>query len=480
LTTEGCTATLAPALFKEKRSVKDPASSFPARFLMTLFLISAIGGTAVSALAEDAIPGIVQTPQAFQIQSVMLLSTGPLSGEAGTLADRPERGFFNDATSEEAIEIAFLPASTDAEPTLLLRPRRTADGIPWRYADLFRFLDQIPGISSEEPAADDSLYDIPVIRTPSVESHLRFFHTAMRERFEQWLNRLSHYKPLVDKIFLEFDLPSDLVFLSLVESGFNPKAYSRARAAGPWQFMKGTARLYGLRVDQYVDERRDPIKSTVAAARYLRDLYDLFGTWPLAMAAYNAGEGKVMRALQKAQGESLWDIIRTKKHLKRETREYVPRIMAATIIAKNPDRYGFSHEPIDAHSFEEVVVRRSVHLRTVAAATGISFADLKQLNPELRRDITPPGDPEYLLKVPVGSRQAVEEKLETLKTRKPPVLVVKKAAAQSESSEWYRVRVGDSLWKIAKRFGVTVHELKEWNNLSGRRIQPGDLLALVP
>jgi peptidoglycan lytic transglycosylase D len=459
--------------------VKHTASSFiAARFLMTSLLISAC--TAASAFAEEPSPGMIQSAAAHHIRPVTQPALGVMPFDGGAFVNRPERGFFNDAGSDEPVDIAFLPAGPDAEPTLLLRPRPTADGIPWRYADLFRFLDQIPGISSEEPAADDSLYDIPVVRTANVESHMRFFHTAIRDRFEQWLNRLSHYKPLVDKIFLEFDLPSDLVFLSLVESGFNPKAYSRARAAGPWQFMKGTARLYGLRVDQYVDERRDPIKSTVAAARYLRDLYDLFGTWPLAMAAYNAGEGKVMRALQKAQAESLWDIIRTKKHLKRETREYVPRIMAATIIAKNPDRYGFSHEPTDPHEFEEVVVRRSVHLRTVAAATGISFVDLKQLNPELRRDITPPDDPEYLLKVPVGSRHAVEEKLETLKARKAPVLVVKKTSEQTEATEWYRVRVGDSLWKIAKRFGVSVQELQDWNNLSGRRIKPGDLLALVP
>ncbi|MDH5253061.1 MAG: lytic transglycosylase domain-containing protein, partial [Nitrospira sp.] len=150
-------------------------------------------------------------------------------------------------------------------------------------------------------------YNIPIVVDPAVESHIRFFNTSIRGRFEQWLTRLSRYRPLVETIFAEFDLPSDLVNLSLVESGFNPYAYSRAKATGPWQFMQGTGKAYGLRIDHYVDERRDPIKSTVAAARYLRDLYDLFGTWPLAMAAYNAGEGKVMRALRKAQAETFLD-----------------------------------------------------------------------------------------------------------------------------------------------------------------------------
>jgi membrane-bound lytic murein transglycosylase D len=308
---------------------------------------------------------------------------------------------------------------------------------------------------------------------------MRFFHTAIRNRFEQWLDRLAHYKPLVDGIFSEFDLPSDLVFLSLVESGFNPHAYSRARATGPWQFMKGTARLYGLRVDQYVDERRDPIKSTVAAARYLRDLYDLFGTWPLAMAAYNAGEGKVLRALQKARAESFWEIAQT-RHIRRETKEYVSRFVAATIIAKNPDRYGFSSEARDPYQFEEVVVHRPVHLRDVAKATGISFLELRRLNPELRRDVTPPTDPEYHLKVPVGAKAGVEQMLDSIPAWNQSASSQRRGAQAGQMPEWYRVRVGDSLARIAKRFHLSVPELKARNNLMSHQIKPGDLLAIGP
>jgi membrane-bound lytic murein transglycosylase D len=312
---------------------------------------------------------------------------------------------------------------------------------------------------------------------------MRFFHTAIRDRFEQWLTRLSGYRPLVENILMEFDLPTDLVYLSLVESGFNPRAYSRARATGPWQFMKGTARLYGLRVDDYVDERRDPIKSTVAAARYLRDLYDLFGTWPLAMAAYNAGEGKVQRALKKTQAESFWEIAQS-RHIRRETKEYVPRIMAATIIAKNPDQYGFNMAEADLHQFEEVVIRRPLHLRDVATVTAIPLFELQRLNPELRRDVTPPGDAEYHLKVPVGQKDTVEQLLDHIPAWKPKpmVRVVKKARTQEastvEPAGWYRVQVGDSLWTIAKRFRLSVQELKTRNNLTGRRIKAGDLLAV--
>lgn len=328
---------------------------------------------------------------------------------------------------------------------------------------------------------EESLDNIAIVRNEKVESHMRFFHTAIRDRFEHWLTRLSHYKPLVERIFSEFDLPSDLVFLSLVESGFNPHAYSRAKATGPWQFMKGTAQVYGLRVDQYVDERRDPIKSTVAAARYLRDLYDLFGTWPLAMAAYNAGEGKVMRALQKTRAESFWDIAAT-KHIRRETKEYVPRFMAATIIAKNPDQFGFSPVQTEQHAFEEIVVQHAVHFRDLEKTAGIPFSELQRLNPELRRDVTPPDDTSYHLKIPVGTKERVEQSLDQIPTWKPSVRLPKLTKRQAEpagaSRGWYRVRVGDSLWTIAKRFHLSVQDLKARNNLASRRLRPGDLLAI--
>ncbi len=355
--------------------------------------------------------------------------------------------------------------------SLSMQPR--PDGLLWRYADLFSPLSTADGDtfgSDSEPT-----YNVPIIMSPKVERHIAFFNTAIRDRFEQWLERLGQYRPLVESIFQEFDLPSDLIFLSLVESGFNPHAYSRARATGPWQFMKGTARLYGLRIDPYVDERRDPIKSTVAAARYLRDLYDLFGTWPLALAAYNAGEGKVSRALRKARGESYWDIAKT-RYIRRETREYVPRFMAATIIAKDPARFGFSSMEPDPHQFEEVVVSRSVHLRDLAKVSELSYEELRRLNPELRRHATPPTDDEYHLKVPVGTKVLVEERLENVPTWKPGGAPHRREAEDG----WYRVRAGDSLWVIAKRFRLSVQELMAKNNLRGRLIKPGQLLAVGP
>ena len=320
-------------------------------------------------------------------------------------------------------------------------------------------------------------YNVPIVMDPSVQAHIRYFNTAIHDRFEQWLLRLSRYRPLVDTIFTEFHLPSDLVYLSLVESGFNPHAYSRAKATGPWQFMKGTAKAYGLRVDHYVDERRDPIKSTVAAARYLRDLYDIFGDWPLAMAAYNAGEGKVMRALHKARVESFSEISKTRL-IRRETKEYVPRFMAATIISRNPDRYGFTQESAEPHQFEEAIITRPVHFRAIANVTGIPYEELRLLNPELRRDATPPGDETYHLKVPVGTKGKVEQLLDRIPTYKFPPHSAKAQFVTAGSSHWYKVRMGDTLKKVSKRFHVPLKTLQTKNNLSDSTIRPGDFLMI--
>ncbi len=336
-----------------------------------------------------------------------------------------------------------------------------------------------PGTTDAD--AQGPLYNIPVVIDQTVQSHIHFFNTSIRNRFEQWLLRFSRYRPLVETIFAEFDLPSDLVNLSLVESGFNPYAYSRAKATGPWQFMKGTGHLYGLRIDQYVDERRDPIKSTVAAARYLRDLYDLFGAWPLAMAAYNAGEGKVLRALQKTQAESFSEISKTKL-IRLETKQYIPRIMAATIIAKNLDQYGFNQDPAPLHQFEEVVVTRPLHFRAIANVTGIPYSELRLLNPELRRDATPPGDTAYHLKVPVGTSSKVLELIGRVPTHKFPTMrtqVRQTRQVKTDSARWYRIRGGDTLEKISRRFGIPIKTLKSRNNLSGPTIKAGELLMIA-
>src|SRR5437899_4341390 len=291
--------------------------------------------------------------------------------------------------------------------------------------------------------------NVPTIRTAKVNRHVQFFSYQIRDRFEQWLSRFERYRPSVQNIFSEFKLPVDLVFLSLVESGFNTNAVSRAKAVGPWQFMKPTAKMYGLRVDSWVDERRDPVKSTLAAAQYLRDLYHLFGSWPLAMAAYNAGEGKVGRAIARKQDNDFWGLVDTKL-LRRETKEYVPRFLAAAQIAKDPGRFRFTVSPQTPMEFEEVVITRPIHLKTAAQAAGVTHAELKLLNPELRKDMTPP-DPAYLLKVPLGSKKTFltnlpayqdSKRVQTTRARSP-----RSGLGVSRSAPQQRQKSPDSLLK---------------------------------
>jgi membrane-bound lytic murein transglycosylase D len=457
-----------------------------------------LGFTSLSRSTSNLTPsGIALITLIVLSVGVVLLSTTSLAETGGSIevaspANQPEEQTVDPADVPDAnlvpVETEGLtnePASAGSEPSslvpraedlLTLTPPRNTPGA--RFADSFDSPAETAQTveSSGDLAGPNEFYNVPIVMDSSVQNHIRYFNTSIRDRFEQWLIRLSRYRPLVENIFAEFHLPSDLVFLSLVESGFNPYAYSRAKATGPWQFMKGTAKLYGLRVDAYVDERRDPIKSTVAAARYLRDLYDLFGAWPLAMAAYNAGEGKVMRALLKAQAESFSDISKTRL-IRRETKEYVPRFMAATIIAKNPDRYGFSQQATVPHRFEEVVVTRPLHFHSIANATGISYDELRLLNPELRRDATPPGEDSYLLKVPFGTKAKVEQLLDRVPTYKFPPLP-RAQFVSTGSTRWYKVRVGDTLEKVSRRFRIPLKTLKAKNNLSGQIIRPGDFLSI--
>lgn len=422
--------------------------------------------------------------QAATLSAPATVEAAPLLDEPTQAVDDPDDNLVPLDTEGPAAEGSTHPTATTSnvprtEDLLQQNPAGNSPATA-RFSDALNPLAEL-ALTENLPkgaTAEYAAYDMPIVMDSSVQAHIRYFNTGIHDRFEQWLFRLSRYRPLVDKIFSEFHLPSDLVYLSLVESGFNPYAYSRAKATGPWQFMQATAKAYGLRVDNYVDERRDPIKSTVAAARYLRDLYDLFGAWPLAMAAYNAGEGKVMRALHTAQAESFSEISQTRL-IRRETKEYVPRFMAATIIARNPDRYGFSQEAAEPHQFDEAIISRTVHFRAISNATGIPYEELRLLNPELRRDATPPGNETYHLKVPVGMKAKVEELQDRIPAYTFPRIPEKtQLVAAKPSSRWYKIRAGDTLVKVSKRFRVPIKTLKTKNNLSSPTLRPGEFLVI--
>ncbi len=290
-----------------------------------------------------------------------------------------------------------------------------------------------------------------------------------------WLERSARYLGMIRDVLRDRGLPEELAFTVMVESGYNPLAVSRAGAKGLWQFMAGTARRYGLRVDQWVDERLDPEKSTAAAATYLRDLHAQFGSWTLAQAAYNAGEVAVARAIRATRSTDFWVLART-NFLRRETKEFVPQIHAAAMIGREPGRYGF--EPADAvlAAFDRVSVPPSTDLRRLSSAAGVPTETLRGMNPVLIKGITPPGRA-YDLKVPVGAGSSI---LAALVAR--PVVAAAGSAthAAGRRAEVHVVRPRDTLSAIARRYGVSVGDVLKWNSLETHdRIKPGDRLRVA-
>lgn len=384
-----------------------------------------------------------------------------------------------------------------------------------------------PDGTPERPYA----FDVPVELNDKVRAYLDLFTGKRRERIQEAFDRAGPYLPMMRGIFEEYGLPLDLVNLAYIESAFKIRAYSRARAVGIWQFIAGTGRKYGLRIDWWLDERRDPEKATRAAAEYLRDLYALFDSWPLAIAAYNAGEGKVAGAMRRQKTADFWRL-----RLPRETKFYVPAFMAMTILAKDPARYGFTPPLEEEPPTEPLALSEPLDLRIVAQASAVPLAELQDLNPELNHLVTPPHMQAYLLRVPAGAGILFAENFsEIKKTRRVTwqrhvirrgdtlsqiarrydtsirvlmdlnrlasrhrlrvghslvVPLMHLTVAEDDRSDrqpaanggprTYIVRRGDSLWRIAQVFDVSPNDLRHWNDLEGSLIHPGLRLRIHP
>jgi len=307
-------------------------------------------------------------------------------------------------------------------------------------------------------------YDLPVKMNDRVKNSIVYFQTVAHDAFTKYLTRSKRYNRMFKEVLARHGMPLDFVYLSLVESGYNPKAYSWARASGLWQFIASTGRMYGLDRSWWVDERRDPVKATEAAARFLKDLYEEFGDWELAMAAYNGGPGRVRGTIRKQGTIDFW-----KMRLKRQTMDYVPLIYAAAIIAKDPARYGFhdiEHEPEVV--WDEVTIDRCLELKVVAQAVGCTVAELKNLNPELLRNYTPPNEKKYQLNIPQGSRHKFMASYSTMPSPK--------------ETSWvkHKIKRGETVSTIAAKYGVSQYAISESNNLKRRsRIYAGKTL-IVP
>jgi membrane-bound lytic murein transglycosylase D len=299
-------------------------------------------------------------------------------------------------------------------------------------------------------------HDIPIPLNARVLAYVELFQGRLHDFIEEGMKRGSRYLPMIQGVFRAEGLPLDLAFVPLVESAFKPNALSRAKAKGVWQFMAGTGLENGLRRDWYIDERSDPEKATVAAAKYLRTLSKMFdGDWHLALASYNGGPGRMQRAMKKAGIDDFWSLSAKPKLLPRETREYVPMILAAMVIARNPSQYGFDFEPETLPAVEKVTLPRPVDLRRVAEWTDTTIDHIQALNPELRRWTTPVKDTKYQLKVPAGTAAIVQAKL----SDSPP--------ADLASLKYYTVKRGETLLTIARKLRVSKSDLADANYLRG-------------
>lgn len=297
---------------------------------------------------------------------------------------------------------------------------------------------------------------LPVESNERVEAFIQTLQGPQRGWMERSLRRSGRYSQRMKEILREEGLPEDLVYLALIESGFSPYAYSRARAMGIWQFIPGTARRHGLVINWWVDERRDLEKSTRAAAQYLKNLYALFDDWYLAAAAYNAGEGKLKKAILKYDSTCFWDLSKS-KYLRRETKNYVPTLLAALKIAKDPEQYGFAGvEPDPPLLYETVPVPDATDLAVIAEGCGESLSVLNNLNPQLQRGCTPPDYPDYEVKIPQGRREAFLAYYAQLDP------------AKRLTFRRHQIRQGETLSRIASRYGVSVDSIVTMNHLKSR------------
>jgi membrane-bound lytic murein transglycosylase D len=453
-----------------------------------------------------------------------------------------ERSLFNQTELEKSSPQEIPPSSKKSSPSD--SPSSTENQSVWSLE--FPISDESNDDFSLEVLPKDrpkqaQEFDIPIVINEKVEQFIQYFQTTARKAFSNWLARSEKYIPFMRNHLKENGLPEDLVYMALIESGFNPYAYSRSKASGPWQFIYLTGKRYGLRSNWWIDERRDPEKSTIAAAKYLKDLYDIFECWYLAAAGYNAGEKKIATAMKRYQTEDFWELTKY-RYLKRETKDYVPQMIAAALIAKDPEKYGFVgieyQEPL---RYDKVSVPEVTDLRLIAQACEVTIEEIKDLNPELSRWCTPPNFPDYEIKIPFGKKDLFLKNFEThysserfqFKTHlvkkgdtfakiarlyrvdlepileinrlnkksrlsmgmdlliplpkgretKPTSTAMKKSNGMGQNSKpietIYTIKKGDTLWSIANEMGVNIGALSRWNNLyPEKKLMPGDKLKI--
>ena len=352
-----------------------------------------------------------------------------------------------------------------------------------------KMIDQVetehPARQQMAQSKDDEIRDtvtkgIPQEINANVEKWLSYFADDGRDLFFRYMQRGEKYRPMITKVFGERGLPPELYYLAMIESGFATGATSRAKAVGIWQFIRPTARRYGLRVDRHLDERRDPVRSTVAASLYLNDLHNVFQSWYLAMAAYNAGEARIVRAIMEGGSRDFWALAKARK-LPKETMEYIPKFMAAVIIGSNPEKYGLPRATEDANPYlTSVTVPSPMSLLKLSQVANVAYEDLRTYNPHLRSGHTPGQVATYRIWV----TEEMKPKIEAVGSRLASYRLTDKryyAADQDRTTDpptFHIVKRGQTLASIAKTYGISSRELKKINHLRHSRLAPGKKIRL--
>lgn len=340
-------------------------------------------------------------------------------------------------------------------------------------------IKETPSTKNDITDSGADLEGVPLAVNRAVFQWIDYFQGKGRPHMERYLQRSTRYMPIMQSILQKEGLPKDLIYIALIESGFSSTAHSSASAVGYWQFIRGTGKHYGMQIDNFVDERRDFVRSTQAAADYFKGLYNLFGSWYLAIASYNVGENRVKNLVMKNHTRDFWQLARENK-LPEETANYVPKFLAARLIAREPEKYGFVNlEYMPPLEFNEVDFTTSIDLRKLAKEMNLEYDDIRDLNPMWKRGVALDKNGKLTLRVPKGTEA------QAIAAASVAVAESRKRYVADEDYSYYRVRRGDNIATIARKFNTTQNQIRQLNNMSrrallvaGKRIRvPGETVA---
>jgi membrane-bound lytic murein transglycosylase D len=366
----------------------------------------------------------------------------------------------------------------DSATSSVIKPDGTT-GNPADVAEA-KAIEKLPAAQNGDlTASSTDVGEIPVEINNEVEKWIQYFQGRGRGYFERYLERSSRYVPMMKKVLKQNNVPEDLIYIAMIESGFSGKIKSRAKAVGFWQFIGGTGKHYGLRVSSLMDERYDPVRSTEAAAAYFKGLYNLFGNWYLAIASYNVGENRIKNMVMKNYTRDFWELAK-RKQLPAETTQYIPKFLAARQISMEPEKYGFTglnYAP--PMVFDTLISENPVDLKALAKSMKVDYSDLKDLNPSLKTQFSPVIDGKASVRIPVGTSDAAKVALSDATVKNKRYITQASEAPSKVSFTRYKVKHGETLSSIAEHFEVSVDDILKVNaRVHKNRVRPGMTLKI--